>query len=128
MLIHNGVRLDVGSYNQSECCKEHSKYFSTCDTCEYGDQEEDNGVVDFYTGLIYREWYDFDGKWKRAGDVDKIVVIAANKDTAKEKLKRSVKRRNELITGSKDIQYALDEDSIKKVIGFYGCNNEIVEE
>lgn len=25
--------------NRPQCCKDHDKYFSTCDTCEFGDGE-----------------------------------------------------------------------------------------
>lgn len=118
MLIHNGVRLDVDSYNQSECCKEHGKYFSTCDTCKYGESEEDDVEVDFYCGTICREWYDDVAKrWNTGGDKRNIIVIAENKQLAKEKLDDSVRRINKTKTVKDWERYVLEENSICKTAG-----------
>ena len=74
--------------NRPECCKEHEKYFSTCDTCEYGEWEEkdEDVTVDFYTGIANMEWYDLDNRWKKSPLIKKIVVCAENKEVAKGKL------------------------------------------
>lgn len=119
MLIHNGVRLDVDSYGQSECCKAHRKVFSTCDTCEYGEWEEEGGysVVDFYSGTIHREWYDdVSKKWNTNGGKRNIIVVAEDKEIAKEKLNSSVRQINRTV-GEWE-RYVLEEDSLRKITGF----------
>lgn len=129
MLIHNGVRLDVDSYGQSDCCKAHRKAFSTCDTCEYGEWEEkdEDVTVDFYTGTAGREWYDiFDSTWKKSPSIKKIVVCAENKEIAKEKLMLSINSLNEDIKYA-DERYVLDENSIKRAYGFISVGDTILE-
>ena len=116
--------------NRPECCKEHGKYLSTCDTCEYGEcdeEEEDAAAIDFYTGIANREWHDFDGKWKKSPLIKKIVVCAENKEVAKEKLIFSVNSLNEemRMAGERDV---LDENSIKKAYGFISITHTFLEE
>ena len=107
-----------GEDNRPECCKVHDKYFFTCDTCEYGEydeEEEDSAAIDFYTGIANREWYDFDNIWKKSPLIKKIVVCAENKEVAKEKLILSVNSINEEMKMAGE-RYVLDENSIKKSI------------
>lgn len=115
--------------NRPECCKEHEKYFSTCDTCEYGEQEEDDEdvTVDFYTGIANREWYDLDNKWKKSPLIKEIVVCAENKEVAKEKLILSVNSINEKIKMAGE-RYVLGANSIKKAYGFISITNTFLEE
>lgn len=115
--------------NRPECCKVHDKYFSTCDTCEYGEWEEkdEDVTVDFYTGIANREWYDFDNIWKKSPLIKKIVVCAENKEVAKEKLILSVNSINEEMKMAGE-RYVLDENSIKKAYGFISITNTFLEE
>lgn len=116
--------------NRPECCKVHDKYFSTCDTCEYGEydeEEEDSAAIDFYTGIANREWYDFDNIWKKSPLIKKIVVCAENKEVAKEKLILSVNSINEEMKMAGE-RYVLDANSIKKAYGFISITNTFVEE
>lgn len=130
MLIHNGVRLDVDSYGQSECCKAHGKVFSTCDTCEYGEweEEEDNySAVNFYMGTIHREWHDdVSKKWNTGGAKRNIIVVAENKEVAKEKFNSSVWQINKTVGDWE--RYVLEENSICKAIGLLGDFQIIVGE
>lgn len=118
-----------GEDNRPECCKAHNKYFSTCDTCEYGEWEEEDGdvTVDFYTGIANREWHDLDGKWKTSPLIKKIVVCAENKEVAKEKLIFSINSLNKEIKMAGE-RYVLDENSIKKAYGFISITNTFLEE
>lgn len=116
--------------NRPECCKVHDKYFSTCDTCEYGEydeEEEDSAAIDFYTGIANREWYDFDNIWKKSPLIKKIVVCAENKKVAKEKLILSINSLNKEIKMAGE-RYVLDENSIKKAYGFISITNTFLEE
>lgn len=114
--------------NRPECCKEHEKYFSTCDTCEYGEWEEKDEyvTVDFYTGIANREWYDLDNKWKKSPLIKKIVVCAENKEVAKEKLILSIDSLNKEMSIAGE-RYMLDEESIKKVYGFISAGDVILD-
>ena len=114
--------------NRPECCKEHEKYFSTCDTCEYGEWEEKDEyvTVDFYTGIANREWYDFDNTWKKSLVLKRIVVCAENKEVAKEKLILSVDSLNKEMSIAGE-RYMLDEESIKKVHGFISTVDVILD-
>lgn len=114
--------------NRPECCKVHEKYFSTCDTCEYGEWEEkdEDVTVDFYTGIANREWHDFDGKWKKSPLIKKIVVCAENKEVAKEKLIFSIDSLNKEMNIAGE-RYMLDEESIKKVHGSISAVDVILD-
>lgn len=119
--------------NRPECCKVHDKYFSTCDTCEYGESEEENdeeeedaAAIDFYTGIANREWYDFDNIWKKSLALKRIVVCAENKEIAKEKLIFSINSLNKEMNIAGE-RYMLDEESIKKVHGFISAVNVILD-
>lgn len=114
--------------DRPECCKEHEKYFSTCDTCEYGEWEEkdEDITVDFYTGIANREWYDFDNIWKKSLTLKRIVVCAENKEVAKEKLILSVDSLNKEMSIAGE-RYMLDEESIKKVHGFISAVDVILD-
>ena len=109
--------------NRPECCKVHDKYFSTCDTCEYG---EDAAAIDFYTGIANREWYDFDNIWKKSLALKRIVVCAENKEIAKEKLIFSINSLNKEMNIAGE-RYMLDEESIKKVHGFISAVDVILD-
>ena len=112
--------------NRPECCKVHDKYFSTCDTCEYGESEEDAAAIDFYTGIANREWYDFDNIWKKSLALKRIVVCAENKEIAKEKLIFSIDSLNKEMNIAGE-RYMLDEESIKKVHGFISAVDVILD-
>ena len=119
--------------NRPKCCKVHDKYFSTCDTCEYGESEEENdeeeedaAAIDFYTGIANREWYDFDNIWKKSPLIKKIVVCAENKEVAKGKLILSVNSLNEEMKMAGE-RYVLDENSIKKAYGFISAGDVILD-
>lgn len=114
--------------NRPECCKEHEKYFSTCDTCEYGEWEEkdEDVTVDFYTGIANMEWYDLDNRWKKSPLIKKIVVCAENKEVAKGKLILSVNSLNEEMKMEGE-RYVLDENSIKKAYGFISAGDVILD-
>lgn len=118
--------------DRPECCKAHDKYFSTCDTCEYGELEEEendekkNAAVDFYVGIANREWYDFDNIWKKSQLLKRIIVCAENKETAKEKLILSIDSLNKEMSIAGE-RYMLDEESIKKVYGFISAGDVILD-
>lgn len=115
--------------DRQECCKAHDKYFSTCDTCEYGEydeEEEDSAAIDFYTGIANREWHDLNGKWKASPLIKKIVVCAENKKVAKEKLILSINSINKEIKMAGE-RYVLDENSIKKAYGFISAGDVILD-
>ena len=120
--------LDDFEDNRPECCKEHEKYFSTCDTCEYGEWEEkdEDTTVDFYMGIANMEWYDLDNRWKKSPLIKKIVVCAENKEVAKEKLILSVNSLNEEMKMEGE-RYVLDENSIKKAYGFISAGDVILD-
>lgn len=109
------IDFDDFEDNRPECCKEHEKYFSTCDTCEYGEWEEkdEDTTLDFYMGIANMEWYDLDNRWKKSPLIKKIVVCAENKEVAKGKLILSVNSLNEEMKMEGE-RYVLDENSIKK--------------
>lgn len=117
-----------GEDNRPECCKEHEKYFSTCDTCEYGEWEEkdEDTTVDFYMGIANMEWYDLDNRWKKSPLIKKIVVCAENKEVAKGKLILSVNSLNEEMKMEGE-RYVLDENSIKKAYGFISAGDVILD-
>ena len=119
--------------NRPECCKVHDKYFSTCDTCEYGESEEENdeeeedaAAIDFYMGIANMEWYDLDNRWKKSPLIKKIVVCAENKEVAKGKLILSVNSLNEEMKMEGE-RYVLDENSIKKAYGFISAGDVILD-
>ena len=122
------IDFDDFEDNRPECCKVHDKYFSTCDTCEYGEWEEkdEDVTVVFYTGIANREWHDFDGKWKKSPLIKKIVVCAENKEVAKEKLIFSIDSLNKEMNIAGE-RYMLDEESIKKVHGFISAVDVILD-
>ena len=115
--------------DRPECCKEHEKYFSTCDTCEYGEWEEENITVDFYMGTIRREWYDdVSKKWNTSGVQRNIIVVAENKEMAKEKLDYSVQCINKTGVVKDWERYVLEEESICKTTGLLWDFQAIVRE
>lgn len=127
------IDFDDFEDNRPECCKVHDKYFSTCDTCEYGESEEENdeeeedaAAIDFYTGIANREWYDFDNIWKKSLALKRIVVCAENKEIAKEKLIFSIDSLNKEMNIAGE-RYMLDEESIKKVHGFISAVDVILD-
>ena len=122
------IDFDDFEDNRPECCKEHEKYFSTCDTCEYGEWEEkdEDTTVDFYMGIANMEWYDLDNRWKKSPLIKKIVVCAENKEVAKEKLILSVNSLNEEMKMEGE-RYVLDENSIKKAYGFISAGDVILD-
>jgi hypothetical protein len=83
--------------------------------------------VDFYTGIVNREWHDLDGKWKTSPLIKKIVVCAENKKVAKEKLIISVNSINKEMRMAGE-RYVLDENSIKKAYGFISITHTFLEE
>ena len=122
------IDFDDFEDNRPECCKEHEKYFSTCDTCEYGEWEEkdEDTTVDFYMGIANMEWYDLDNRWKKSPLIKKIVVCAENKEVAKGKLILSVNSLNEEMKMEGE-RYVLDENSIKKAYGFISAGDVILD-
>nr|DAW66002.1 MAG TPA: hypothetical protein [Bacteriophage sp.] len=123
------IDFDDFEDNRPECCKVHDKYFSTCDTCEYGEydeEEEDSAAIDFYTGIANMEWHDLDGRWKKSPLIKKIVVCAENKEVAKEKLILSVNSINEEMKMAGE-RYVLDENSIKKAYGLISAGDVILD-
>lgn len=122
------IDFDDFEDNRPECCKEHEKYFSTCDTCEYGEWEEkdEDTTVDFYMGIANMEWYDLDNRWKKSPLIKKIVVCAENKEVAKGKLILSVNSLNEKMKMEGE-RYVLDENSIKKAYGFISAGDVILD-
>lgn len=122
------IDFDDFEDNRPECCKEHEKYFSTCDTCEYGEWEEkdEDTTLDFYMGIANMEWYDLDNKWKKSPLIKKIVVCAENKEVAKGKLILSVNSLNEEMKMEGE-RYVLDENSIKKAYGFISAGDVILD-
>lgn len=122
------IDFDDFEDNRPECCKEHEKYFSTCDTCEYGEWEEkdEDTTVDFYMGIANMEWYDLDNRWKKSPLIKKIVVCAENKEVAKGKLILSVNSLNEEMKMEGE-RYVLDENSIKKAYGFISAVDVILD-
>lgn len=122
------IDFDDFEDNRPECCKEHEKYFSTCDTCEYGEWEEkdEDTTLDFYMGIVNMEWYDLDNRWKKSPLIKKIVVCAENKEVAKGKLILSVNSLNEEMKMEGE-RYVLDENSIKKAYGFISAGDVILD-
>ena len=122
------IDFDDFEDNRPECCKEHEKYFSTCDTCEYGEWEEkdEDTTVDFYMGIANMVWYDLDNRWKKSPLIKKIVVCAENKEVAKGKLILSVNSLNEEMKMEGE-RYVLDENSIKKAYGFISAGDVILD-
>lgn len=122
------IDFDDFEDNRPECCKEHEKYFSTCDTCEYGEWEEkdEDTTLDFYMGIANMEWYDLDNRWKKSPLIKKIVVCAENKEVAKGKLILSVNSLNEEMKMEGE-RYVLDENSIKKAYGFISAGDVILD-
>lgn len=122
------IDFDDFEDNRPECCKEHEKYFSTCDTCEYGEWEEKDKdtTLDFYMGIANMEWYDLDNRWKKSPLIKKIVVCAENKEVAKGKLILSVNSLNEEMKMEGE-RYVLDENSIKKAYGFISAGDVILD-
>lgn len=122
------IDFDDFEDNRPECCKEHEKYFSTCDTCEYGEWEEkdEDTTEDFYMGIANMEWYDLDNRWKKSPLIKKIVVCAENKEVAKGKLILSVNSLNEEMKMEGE-RYVLDENSIKKAYGFISAGDVILD-
>ena len=122
------IDFDDFEDNRPECCKEHEKYFSTCDTCEYGEWEEkdEDTTLDFYMGIANMEWYDLDNRWKKSPLIKKIVVCAENKEVAKGKLILSVNSLNEEMKMEGE-RYVLDENSIKKAYGFTSAGDVILD-
>ena len=122
------IDFDDFEDNRPECCKEHEKYFSTCDTCEYGEWEEkdEDTTLDFYMGIANMEWYDLDNRWKKSPLIKKIVVCAENKEVVKGKLILSVNSLNEEMKMEGE-RYVLDENSIKKAYGFISAGDVILD-
>lgn len=122
------IDFDDFEDNRPECCKEHEKFFSTCDTCEYGEWEEkdEDTTLDFYMGIANMEWYDLDNRWKKSPLIKKIVVCAENKEVAKGKLILSVNSLNEEMKMEGE-RYVLDENSIKKAYGFISAGDVILD-
>ena len=122
------IDFDDFEDNRPECCKGHEKYFSTCDTCEYGEWEEkdEDTTLDFYMGIANMEWYDLDNRWKKSPLIKKIVVCAENKEVAKGKLILSVNSLNEEMKMEGE-RYVLDENSIKKAYGFISAGDVILD-
>ena len=122
------IDFDDFEDNRPECCKEHEKYFSTCDTCEYGEWEEkdEDTTVDFYMGIANMEWYDLDNRWKNSALIKNFVVCAVNKEVAIENLILSVNCLNEEMKMEGE-RYVLDENSIKKAYGFISAGDVILD-